>query len=148
MTLNELIDDIRTIGVNHKMIKTVYNGPVMNVMDERELIYPVMTFDTVTARLNAQSMTYDFQFFFFDRLQQGSENEREVQSDQVEIAKDIVAQLRFPGFAWTVSDPVAVNLFTDSTPELLAGCQLTVTIDLPNAADRCQVPTDYTYPTS
>lgn len=148
MTLNELIEDIKKIGDDHQMIETVYNGPVMNVMDERELKYPVMTFDTVTARMGVGSMAYDFQFFFFDRLQQGNDNEREVQSDQVEIAKDIVAQLRFPGFAWTVADPVAVNLFTDSTPELLAGCQLTITIDLPNAADRCQVPTDYSYPTS
>lgn len=148
MTLNELIEDIKKIGDDHQMIETVYNGPVMNVMDERELKYPVMTFDTVTARMGVGSMAYDFQFFFFDRLQQGNDNEREVQSDQVEIAKDIVAQLRFPGFAWTVADPVAVNLFTDSTPELLAGCQLTITIDIPNAADRCQVPTDYSYPTS
>ena len=148
MTLNQLIAIIKAIGDGHKIISTTYNGPVMDVMADAELTYPVMTFDTVTGRIGSGSTVFDFQFFFFDRLQQGNDNERDVQSDQVEIAKDIIAQLKYPGAEFTISEPVNLNLFTDSTPELLAGCQLTVSIDVPNASDRCVVPSDYTYPTS
>lgn len=147
MTLNQLIATIKAIGDGHKIISTTYNGPVMDVMADAELTYPVMTFDTVTGRIGSGSTVFDFQFFFFDRLQQGNDNEREVQSDQVEIAKDIIAQLKYPGAEFTIGEPVNLNLFTDSTPELLAGCQLTVSIDVPTPSDRCVVPSDYTYPT-
>lgn len=146
MTLNEIIGEIQAIGEGHKMIETVYNGPVMDALSESDLTYPVMTFDTGAGRISGSSLVFDFSFFFFDRLMQGGENEREVQSDQVEIAKDIVAQLRFPGAGYTIGDTVTVNLFTDTTPELLAGCQLALSIDIPFASDRCVVPTDYDYP--
>lgn len=146
MTLNEIIQRIKAIADGHKMIETVYNGPVMDALSESELTYPVMTFDTTAGRISGSSLVFDFSFFFFDRLMQGNDNEREVQSDQVEIAKDIVAQLRFPGQDYTIGETVTINLFTDTTPELLAGCQLILSVDIPFASDRCVVPTDYDYP--
>jgi hypothetical protein len=85
--------------------------------------------------------------FFIDRLVADSENEREVQSDQMSILQDIIAQLRYPGWDWTVDGTVQVQIITDTTPDLLAGVAATITITLPYQSDRCQVPSELIYPT-
>jgi hypothetical protein len=90
-------------------------------------------------------MTVDFQMFFIDRLVADLENEREVQSQMLSIAQDIIAQLRFPGFDFTVTNSSDINFVTDSSPDMLAGVTARVLIDVPYAADRCQVPTDFIF---
>ena len=145
MTLNELIAQIQEIGDDHKIIETTYNGVAIDLLSEQEVKYPAFTFDISVGRVAGPSLIWEVNMFFFDRLQQGRENEREVQSDQVQIAQDILASLRYPGNGFTVGDNFSINLFTESTPELLAGCNMTLFIELPAVSDRCVIPTDYQY---
>ena len=146
MTLNQLIDKIQALGNAHEMIATTFNGPVMDRLALGDVTYPLMTFDTNTARIVGSDASYDFQMFFIDRLVADSENEREVQSDQMSILQDIIAQLRYPGWDWTVDGTANVQMITDSTPDLLAGVAATITITLPYQSDRCQVPSELLYP--
>ena len=97
MTLNQLIDKISALGNAHEMIETVWNGPIMDRLALGDVTYPLMTFDVNTARIVGSDASYDFQMVFIDRLVIDSENEREVQSDQMSILQDIIAQLRWPG---------------------------------------------------
>jgi hypothetical protein len=145
MTLNELVAQIQKIGDDHKIIETTYNGVAIDLLSDREVTYPAFTFDISVGRISGPSLTWDVNMFFFDRVQQGGGNEREVQSDQVQIAQDVLASMRYPGNGFTVGDTFTVNLFTESTPELLAGCNMTLSIELPAASDRCVIPTDYNY---
>lgn len=145
MTLNELVAQIQEIGDDHKIIETTYNGVAIDLLSDREVTYPAFTFDISVGRISGPSLTWDVNMFFFDRVQQGGGNEREVQSDQVRIAQDVLASLRYPGNGFTVGDTFTVNLFTESTPELLAGCNMTLSIEMPAASDRCVIPTDYNY---
>lgn len=146
MTLNQLIDKIQALGNAHEMIATTFNGPVMDRLALGDVTYPLMTFDVNTARIVGSDASYDFQMFFIDRLVIDSENEREVQSDQMSILQDIIAQLRYPGWDWTVDGTANVQMITDSTPDLLAGVAATITITLPYQSDRCQVPSELLYP--
>lgn len=146
MTLNQLVDKIQALGSHHKMIATVWNGPVMDRLALGDVVYPLMAFDINTARIIGSDATYDVQMFFIDRLVADSENEREVQSDQMLIFQDIIAQLRYPGWEWTLDSSVQVQFITDSTPDLLAGVVGTVSITLPYQSDRCQVPSELIYP--
>lgn len=145
MTLNGVIKVIQDFGEKHLLIKTVHNGSVIERLAEGEIVYPCMTFDTTTATVNASSILYTFQFFFFDRLMIDKINERDVHNDQLEICKDIIAQLGYPGNEFTLGDTVNIQFFTDSTPELLAGVSATMTIDTPFASDRCVIPSTVTY---
>lgn len=144
MTLNEIVNLIKSLGDSHSIIATTYNGSAIDAL-ETELTYPVMTFTTDVARVNGQTITFDVSMFFFDRLMQGNDNEREVQSDQLEIAKDIISQLRDGRFDFVLLDAITLNFFTDSTPELLAGVNAALQIELPFQSDRCQVPSDYSF---
>jgi hypothetical protein len=144
MTLNEIVQAIKTLGDDHRIIQTTANSTAIDALDT-ELTYPVMTFTIDTARVNGQVIVYDVAMFFFDRLMQGNDNEREVQSDQLEIAKDIIAQLRWGGQPFAINDAANITMFTDSTPELLAGVNVTLSIEIPFASDRCAAPSDYDY---
>lgn len=145
MTLKELIDIIQRLGEAHTMIETTFNGAVIDRLSIGEVRYPLFTFDTTTARLAVGSMAVDFQMFFIDRLVADLENEREAQSQMLSIAADIIAQLRYPGFDFTVSNSSDITFVTDSSPDMLAGVTARVLIDVPYAADRCQVPTDFIF---
>jgi hypothetical protein len=145
MTLNKLVEIITQMGNDHEIIATTYYGPAMEKLAEAEVSYPMFTFDTTGGNIFGSSLTLTFQMFFFDRLWADRSNEQEVHSDQLQIAQDIIAQLRYPGFDFTVGDNIQVNLFTDSTPEMLAGVNVQVSLELPYVSDRCAVPTTYTY---
>jgi phage gp29-like protein len=90
-------------------------------------------------------MSIPFQMFFIDRLVADLENEREIQSQMLSVAQDIIAQLRYPGFEFTVGNSSDITFITDTTPDLLAGVTARVLIDIPYAADRCQVPSDFIF---
>jgi len=145
MTLKEVIETIQKLGEAHEMIETTFNGAVIDRLSIGEVRYPLFTFDTTTGRLSVGSMTVDFQMFFIDRLVADLENEREIQSQMLSIAQDIIAQLRYPGFEFTVADSSDVNFVTDTSPDMLAGVTARVLIDVPYAADRCQVPSDFIF---
>lgn len=145
MTLKQVIDIIQRLGEAHEMIETTWNGAVMDRLALSDVKYPLFTFDTTTARIDAGSLRIDFQMFFIDRLVADMENEREVQSEMLSIAQDIIAQLQYPGFDFSVPTGSDVTFITDETPDLLAGVTARVVIDVPYAANRCQVPTDFIY---
>jgi hypothetical protein len=146
MTLKEIIATIEELGTKHKMIATVYNGAAMDRLALSDVAYPMFTFDVVNARIAGQTIEFDFSMFFFDRLQADATNEREVQSDQLSIAQDIISQLKYGGWdSFVLSDNVPIVFFTDSTPELLAGVNATATVVVDFIADRCSVPTDFEF---
>ena len=145
MTLKQVIDTIQRLGEAHEMIETTFNGAVMDRLAIGDVKYPLFTFDATTGSLSIGSMSIPFQMFFIDRLVADLENEREIQSQMLSVAQDIIAQLRYPGFDFTVGNSSDITFITDTTPDLLAGVTARVLIDIPYAADRCQVPSDFIF---
>jgi hypothetical protein len=145
MTLNELIGQITEFGNNHQIIETTYYGPAMDKLAEADVKYPMFTFDTNGGNIDGASLVLTFSMFFFDRLTADRSNEQDVHSDQLQIAQDIIAQLRYPGWDFDIRPGIPVSLFTDSTPEMLAGVNAQVTLVLPYVSDRCSVPSTQTY---
>ncbi len=146
MTLNEIIAIITELGTDHKIIQTTWNGAAMDRLSDGDVTYPMFSFDVTSARIVGSTIQFDFSMFFFDRLQADASNEREVQSDQLSIAQDIISQLRYGAWdEFVLSDNVPIIFFTDNTPEMLAGVNASATIIVDFVADRCSVPTDYTF---
>lgn len=145
MTLNQLIAQIQELGENHEIIQTTWYGPAMLKLAETDVTYPMFTFDTTGGNIDGASLLLSFQMFFFDRINADRSNEQEVHSDMLQVAQDIIAQLRYPGWDFVLRNTLPVQLFTDSTPDLLAGITVTATIELPYVSDRCSVPSTQTY---
>lgn len=145
MTLNQLVAQITELGNNHQIIETTYYGPAMLKLAEADVTYPMFTFDTTGGNIDGASLVLSFSMFFFDRLTADRSNEQDVHSDMLQVAQDVIAQLRWPGWDFVLRPNIAVNLFTDSTPEMLAGVNISATFELPYVSDRCSVPSTQSY---
>ena len=74
-------------------------------------------------------------------------NELEVSSDMLSVAKDILAQFNYQKFSpvWKVDRNATFTLTNEVENDYIAGVQMEFTIKSQYLADRCQVPTTYTY---
>lgn len=147
MTLNQIVQTITNIANAHKQIKSVYFGDLSDYLSRgTENIYPSLFFDLTGGNINERTFTLNFSLYFFDRMLAEEVNETEVLSDQFEICQDIIAQLRQNNFEFDEGLSATLNFFTEDTPDLLAGVRADISIELPYLANRCVVPTTYTYP--
>jgi len=148
MTLNNLVQTIENLGNAHKQIKTTFYGNAFDFLSlsGTDNVYPALFFDLTGASINGKSSTINFTLFFCDRVLPEQSNEQEVLSDQLLTAQDIIAQLHYNDFDFVLQDAVTLDFFTEDTPEYLAGVSATIALDLPYLQNRCEVPTDYTYP--
>jgi hypothetical protein len=146
LTLNELVKKITEIGEGHKMIKTTYYGNVFDFLAKTpDARYPAMLFDLDTANFNGQVLNVNMVFFFFDRVLAETTNELDVLNDQLLVASDIVAQLRYQLFDFLTGGNVPLTFFREETPDILAGVRASISFEIPFDADRCAVPTTFTY---
>jgi hypothetical protein len=146
LTLNQIVDQIKAIAEAHKQINTVKFGDLDEFLGESaDNVYPAMYFDIAPSNLSTRSLNLNFDFFFFDRLLPERTNETEIMSDILSIAQDIMAQLMFNEFEFTVSENVPLTPVTEDTPDNLVAWQASISFILPFTADRCQVPTSYQY---
>jgi len=135
------------LGNAHQQIKTTFYGTAFDFLSKgSDNVYPALFFDLTGASINGKTSTLNFTLFFCDRVLPEQSNEQEVLSDQLLTAQDIVAQLHYNDFDFVMQDAVTLDFFTEDTPEYLAGVSATISLDLPYLQNRCEVPTDYTYP--
>lgn len=147
MTLNQTVNKIKEIANAHQQIKSVYFGDFPDYLSKgSDNVYPSLYFDVTGGQVLERSVVLNFSLYFFDRMLHEDTNETEILSDMLEICQDIIAQLRYNGFEWDEGMNDTLTFFTEDTPDLLAGVKVDITLDLPYISNRCQVPTDYTYP--
>ena len=146
LTLNELVKKVTEIGQGHKTIKTTFYGNVFDFMAKTpDARYPAMLFDLEAANFQGQVLNVSMLFFFFDRVLAEQTNELDVMNDQLLIASDIVAQLRYQLFDFVTSANVPLVFFREETPDILAGVRASISFEIPFDADRCAVPTTFTF---
>lgn len=146
LTLNQTIKVISDIGSSHEQINTVYFGDVWEFLAQTDNTYPAMFYSLIGSSISGKELTMNFSLFFLDRQLQDESNENDVLSDQLLIAQDIVSMLRYPKFDWVIGDSVSLEFFTENEKDYLAGVKADITLSFPMLSDRCQVPTNYTYP--
>lgn len=146
MTLNQIIAKIEEIGNAHQQIKTTFYGSAFDLLSKgSDVLYPAFIFDLGTANVSGKNLSISFSMFFMDRMLPEETNFQDVLSDQLQIAQDIIAQLSYNDFEFTLEQTATLNSFMESTPDSLAGWQTDITLDLPYIYNRCEVPTEYIY---
>lgn len=147
MTLNQVVKTINDLALNHKQIKSVYFGDLADYLSRGvDNVYPSLYYDLTGADIAGNTLSLNFSLYFFDRMLPEETNETEVLSDMLEVAQDIVAQLNHPNFEFDMSQNVTFTFFTEDTPDLLAGVQANITIEIPFLQNRCVVPSTFNYP--
>ena len=152
MTLNNIVQRIKTIAEAHEQINTFVFGDMDDAL-RNDVVYPACFMPYPASNISGVDEVYNAQLFFMDRVIQGGSttdktfNELEVTSDMNSVAKDILAQLQYQKFnpSWNVAKAGGITFVNEAEPDYLAGVQLSFTIKLPYIANRCEVPTTFNY---
>ena len=146
MTLNQIVQTITNLGNAHQQIKSVYFGDLADYLSRgTDNTYPSLYFDLTGGSVAERGITLNFSLFFFDRMLHEETNETEVLSDMLEVCQDIIAQLRSQTFEFEEGLSATLTFFTEDTPDLLAGVRADISLELPFIANRCQIPSTYSY---
>lgn len=143
MTLNNLIETLRSYAQNHKQLNDFGRGDVSELGASKDQKYPLMWVGVSSARYSTSSIYYSLQLIFADLIFDDKKNEVEVQSDMLLVGLDTVAYLREnPDFDFQVDGDVTIDFFTERFTDLTAGCVLGITLRDPKPLDRCVIPLD------
>ena len=139
MTLNQIITQIKSYGVNHPQINYVLFGEFADKLDDEDVTYPAMFIDLQSANFSAKQLSYVFNIYLLDRHLQETDA-LEVLSDMSLVAEDMVALFRAPTTTWVVDNSIPLQFFREADPDFLAGVRIDVTLTLPSLNNRCQIP--------
>lgn len=146
LTLNQTIKLLKDIALSHYQINSVYFGDVWEFLAQPDNTYPAMFYSLTGASITERNLDMNFSFFFLDRQLQNEDNENEVLSDQLLIAQDVYAMMKSPKFSWEIGTSATLEFFTENEKDYLAGVKMDLTITYPFLSDRCQIPTNFVYP--
>lgn len=146
LTLNQTVKLIRDIAQSHNQINTIYFGDVWEFLAQPNNVYPSMFYSCTGSQINGKELTMNFSLFFLDRQLIDETNETEVLSDQLLICQDIIAMMKHPNMSWLLGEAVTLEFFTENEKDYLAGIKADITLVYPMLMNRCQIPTDFIYP--
>ena len=142
LTYQSFITDLMYTLSTHKQLNTVLNGD--NIIDFQNpkvpnfsgIVYPycyvLNNYVTVQSTNNNNLMSVTCDFILADRFQDTSQTINMIQSNMIEIAKDIIyLNMNVTGCSkpYRIMDgfKIQINTWADKGQDVLAGCSFTVT---------------------
>lgn len=104
--------------------------------------FPLCCFMINSGSLNfGREQVYNVSFWFLDKAGMENEFEADVTSDQIQIASDIVSNLRVDNNIYIIDDNIPFNIISDKFEDYLAGVNLSFNINTISDYDACNMPT-------
>jgi hypothetical protein len=143
MTLSNLINKLKAISLSHPMLKTFGEGDIYDYVDNGgEIEYPVMWVVVKPSNYNNTTMRYRLLILFADLLAEDKSNRLQLQSDQHQVALDVVSKLKLDTqYNFNISTNVNVEFFQERFDDFTAGVSVDIEIVDPQPLDLCQFPT-------
>jgi hypothetical protein len=143
LTLNQLVNNLQDIADKHYQINDFKYGDPWEFYSSGVTRAPEMwvTCESVTREGDSVS-NFNMKIYIVDNVKTGELNELEVESDTIQIAEDVLAQLRHHGYGWAVDARanVSMNVRTERSPKNLTGVDFNVNIRIRKPDDRCRIP--------
>jgi hypothetical protein len=141
-TLNQVITQLEAIATAHYQINSFGFGDIWEINTSGDINYPLMWVIHDGVDISQGVQNFKFNLIFCDVVKGGEVNENDVLSDQLEIAKDVIAQLKHPNYKWDfLGNNIALDSFTERFTDSVAGYSLSISLQLPYDANRCSIPT-------
>ena len=143
MTLSNLIAKLKTIQQNHPMLKTFGEGDIYDYVDNGgEIEYPVLWVVMKPSTYSGNAIKYRMTLLFADLLTEDKSNRLQLQSDQLQVALDVIAKLKIDTqYTFTITDNVVIEMFQERFDDFTAGVTADIEINDPNPLDKCVIPT-------
>lgn len=153
MTQKQLIQLIETISLDHKQIRSFFhNVEASEWLNDHKAKYPaVFLLDQQgSISVSGNSTTVGFTMFFVDMVHADDhtkQNELDVQSDMLQVAQDIMAQLNYPTNPYALSGDNPFNFIvegdTESDNDLFSGVRVDFSIRQAFQQDVCAIPSTF-----
>lgn len=143
-TLNQVITQLEAIATAHYQINSFGFGDIWEINTSGDITYPLMWLIHDGVDISQGVQSFKFNLIFCDVVKGGEVNENDVLSDQLEIAKDVIAQLKHPNYQWSdsfIDSAINLESFTERFTDSVAGYSLSINLELPYDANRCSIPT-------
>lgn len=150
MTLNQVIRRIQKIAEAHKQIRSFFQGDVQEFLTDKGRAYATVLAQITSGNLStgSKAVSVSIRLWFLDlvNVSAGAKlNELDVQSDMLEVGKDILGQINNPVFNdWRLSSDNTLQIVSEQLDDMLAGCYVDITITTMYPQNICQVPTELT----
>lgn len=125
------------------MINTFGEGNIYDYVDNGgEIKYPVMWVVMKPLSYNNKVLSYRATIVFADLLTEDKSNRLQLQSDQLQVALDVIAKLKLDNtYNFNISDSSAIEFFEERFDDFTAGVTADIEILDPNPLDKCSIPT-------
>jgi hypothetical protein len=152
LTLNQVINRIKTLALSHKQIRSFYRGAPTDFDIQGgagDNIYPALFCEKLPGSTNRAEHLhqYNFRLYFYDlvNLSEGSqENEQDVLSDMDSVALDFMAMIMSYTYQddWEVVDNSSEESAVQELGDMVGGSVREIGVKVLFAADNCQVPAE------
>jgi len=149
-TYNVLIDRLQAFATGHYILQKFTHGQVDEIDINKDNVYPWMHVVPVTIAPGAGVLAYTFDVYFSDIPRDKTEeanNQREIISDMVQIALDLISEIKngqvLFGSDVSVNENPIIEPFIREFTNTLSGCKLTLDIIVPYLWDACDIPADF-----
>lgn len=147
MTVNQIVKRLQTIIQSHQMVRSYFYGNPNNFLTEKQRDYPAAILQDASGSFLPAGNEFNmpFRLFILDLVNvaaDAKENELEVQSDALSIAKDLVALFDSPEYDdWAVGRQVSFSLVAEKFEDMLGGVYIDFTIRTTWDKSYCEAPT-------
>lgn len=141
LTLNQLVNQIKTIGQLHPQINSVNVGSYYEFLSKGEdVTYPALFIEYDSARIDGTTLSVALSLYIADRQLPEDTNEVDAMSEMLFIAQDLIAELKDSSNEFYLSESIPLQLLSEETADLDIVVKADVNIDLPYLSDYCQAP--------
>ena len=138
MTLNQVIQTIKSLSQSHKQLKMCFYGDTWDFLDQGDNNYPALFFNVANGSISGNVMTFNVELFNLYKTLQDQSNVEEVKSDCIQIGGDILSALKY-NQEIRLGD-VTFDVVEEQTPDYLGGARFSFTLGTDFVYNECQIP--------
>jgi hypothetical protein len=146
LTYNQILERIKQVSQSHQQVRNYNYGRPTDFLTEKSIKY-VSVFlqdNDGSISIGSKTQTSNFKLFVLDLVNVSEDtlsNIKDVQSDCLEIAKDIISLLDNDAFSdWALGSECSFTLLFEAFDDMVAGAVVDFSVRTPYLRDMCAVP--------
>jgi len=149
ITFRNVVGYLDTIAENHLALQSFHSG-FLDEVDINKLgaeDYPILYAEPGSATIDQGSLTYSFNIYVLDMLQEDSDDRNDTFSENLQILQDVINEFKqnLYSTSWVANEivldiPITVEPFTARFDNVLTGWNATLNIEVNNTNNLCISP--------
>jgi hypothetical protein len=141
-SLNQILNIVKSISQNHSQVNGYMFGEESDISASEQELYPLVWSNLLPSSISESTLTVNINLLVLDIQKADQSNEQDTLSDTFSICQDIWAALNSPAYydRFVMQESVQLETIREGLPDLVNGWRMTLSFDLPQTQNRCQIP--------